>query len=163
MQLSKAWRAVAQWVPFASRTIAYGTVSLVLGPLTKEHAASLWAMRRWSRESARGLDIDVQAEGLENVPAPPFVYCTNHQSIVDITDPSKPRYVKFIPFETQDKKIITSQVTLHGNLMLTSLNSFEPQAKPLPAKGAEGNCAVASPCSTTMPRICRACSAQASG
>jgi hypothetical protein len=54
-------------------------------------------------------------------------------SIVDITDPSKPRYVKFIPFQTDDKHVITSQVTLHGNLMLTSLNTFEPQAKPLPA------------------------------
>jgi hypothetical protein len=54
-------------------------------------------------------------------------------SIVDITNPRSPRYVKFMPFKTDDKKIITAQVTLHDNLMLTSLNSFTPQKNPLPA------------------------------
>ncbi|HEX3970235.1 MAG TPA: hypothetical protein VHX19_02870 [Stellaceae bacterium] len=54
-------------------------------------------------------------------------------SIVDVTDPAKPRYVKFIPFKTDDKSIITAQVTLHDNLMITSLNSFTPQKNPLPA------------------------------
>lgn len=54
-------------------------------------------------------------------------------SIVDVTDPTKPRYVKFIPYNTSDKSIITSQVTLHDNLMLTSLNTFTPQKNPAPA------------------------------
>jgi hypothetical protein len=54
-------------------------------------------------------------------------------SIVDVTDPANPRYVKFIPYETDDKSIITAQVTLHDNLMITSLNSFTPQKNPLPA------------------------------
>ncbi len=54
-------------------------------------------------------------------------------SIVDITNPRNPRYVKFIPYVTDDKTIITSQVTLHDNLMITSLNSFGPQKNPLPA------------------------------
>jgi hypothetical protein len=54
-------------------------------------------------------------------------------SIVDVTDPAKPRFVKFIPFKTDDKGIITSQVTLHDNLMITSLNSFTPEKNPLPA------------------------------
>jgi hypothetical protein len=54
-------------------------------------------------------------------------------SIVDITDPTKPRYVKFIPFATDDKHVLTAQVTLHDNLMITSLNTFEPQKTPLPA------------------------------
>jgi 1-acyl-sn-glycerol-3-phosphate acyltransferase len=84
MDVSTAWRAARQWVPFALRTIGYGTVSLTLGPLTRDHRASLWAMRRWSQSSARGLDIEIEASGLENVPAAPFVYCSNHQSIVDI-------------------------------------------------------------------------------
>ena len=54
-------------------------------------------------------------------------------SIVDVTNPANPRYVKFIPFVTNDKSIITAQVTLHDNLMITSLNSFRPQKNPLPA------------------------------
>ena len=54
-------------------------------------------------------------------------------SIVDITDPANPRFVKFIPYVTDDKHILTAQVTLHDNLMITSLNTFEPQADPKPA------------------------------
>ncbi|HVA14606.1 MAG TPA: hypothetical protein VNF99_15270 [Stellaceae bacterium] len=54
-------------------------------------------------------------------------------SIVDVTDPTKPRYVKFIPLKTDDKGIVTQQVTLHGNLMITSLGSFSPEKNPLPA------------------------------
>ena len=93
MDLQSALRATRQWVPFASRTIAYGTVSLTLGPLTRDRRASLWAMRRWCQTSAHGLDIETEASGLENVPssgggagAPPraYVYCSNHQSVLDI-------------------------------------------------------------------------------
>ncbi|HVY45537.1 MAG TPA: lysophospholipid acyltransferase family protein [Minicystis sp.] len=84
MDVMGAWRATKQWVPFASRTIAYGTVSLVAGPLTKDRSASLWAMRRWCQSSARGLSMEVACSGVENVPAPPFVYCSNHQSVLDI-------------------------------------------------------------------------------
>jgi hypothetical protein len=55
-------------------------------------------------------------------------------SIVDVTDPTNPRYVKFIPYTTDDKTIITSQITLHDNLMITSLDSFTPPKNPaLPA------------------------------
>ncbi len=54
-------------------------------------------------------------------------------SIVDVTDPTNPRYVKFIPFVTDDKHVLTAQVTLHDDLMITSLNTFTPQKNPLPA------------------------------
>jgi 1-acyl-sn-glycerol-3-phosphate acyltransferase len=88
MDLESAVRATRQWVPFSVRTIAYGTVSLTLGPLTQDRRASLWAMRRWCRSSARALHIDVEVDGLENVPVVdgkgPFVYCSNHQSLLDI-------------------------------------------------------------------------------
>lgn len=85
MELKEAWRATRQWVPFASRTVLYGSISLTLGPLTADHRASLWAMRRWCQVSARALDIDVTVRGLEHVPAHgPYVYCSNHQSILDI-------------------------------------------------------------------------------
>jgi 1-acyl-sn-glycerol-3-phosphate acyltransferase len=84
MDLKSAVRAARQWVPFASKTIAYGTVSLTLGPLTRDRSASLWAMRQWCRSSALGLSIDVEASGIELVPEAPFIYCSNHQSILDI-------------------------------------------------------------------------------
>jgi 1-acyl-sn-glycerol-3-phosphate acyltransferase len=84
MDLQSAWRAARQWVPFSLRTIGFGTVSLTLGPLTPDRAASMWAMRNWCRSSARGLNIAVTASGLENVPPPPFVYCSNHQSLLDV-------------------------------------------------------------------------------
>ena len=84
MDFKEAIRATKQWGPFTSRTIAYGTVSLLLGPLTRDRRASLWAMREWCKSSARGLDIDVVGSGLDNVPPPPFVYCSNHQSLLDV-------------------------------------------------------------------------------
>jgi 1-acyl-sn-glycerol-3-phosphate acyltransferase len=84
MDLKTAWRATQQWVPFTFRTMGFGTVSLALGPLTSDRAASLWAMRNWCRSSARALNIEVEASGLENVPPPPFVYCSNHQSLLDV-------------------------------------------------------------------------------
>ena len=85
MDLYSAWRATRQWVPFAARTVGFGTISLTLGPLTRDHGASLWAMRRWCQSSARGLNIAVHVSGLENVPSSgAFVYCANHQSLLDI-------------------------------------------------------------------------------
>lgn len=84
MDLKRVWLATRQWVPFTLRTMGFGTVSLALGPLTEDRAASLWAMRNWCRSSARALHIDVVASGLENVPPPPFVYCSNHQSLLDV-------------------------------------------------------------------------------
>jgi 1-acyl-sn-glycerol-3-phosphate acyltransferase len=84
MDITTAWRATRQWVPFALRTVGFGTVSLTLGPLTRDHAASLWAMRAWCRSSLKGLRIEVAVEGLENVPKGAYVYCSNHQSLVDV-------------------------------------------------------------------------------
>ena len=85
MKLPDLWRATRQWLPFSLRTVAYGALSITLGPLTRDRRASLWAMQRWCRSNIRGLNIAVEASGLENVPATgAFVYCTNHQSIVDI-------------------------------------------------------------------------------
>src|SRR5580700_7692615 len=84
MDLKSAIRATRQWVPFASRTVGYGTVSLLLGPLTRDRRASLWAMQQWCKKSARALNIEVRASGLDNAPAGPFVYCSNHQSVLDI-------------------------------------------------------------------------------
>ena len=42
-------------------------------------------------------------------------------SILDVTNPQDPKYVKFIPYDGP-KDWITSQVTVHGNLMITSLD-----------------------------------------
>ena len=85
MKLREAYRATTHWAPFVGRTIGYGTVSLTLGPLTSDRRASLWAMRAWCKASTRGLNIEVAASGVENVPRRgAFVYCSNHQSLVDI-------------------------------------------------------------------------------
>ncbi|MGH9680450.1 MAG: LVIVD repeat-containing protein, partial [Candidatus Acidiferrales bacterium] len=46
-------------------------------------------------------------------------------SILDVTDPRNPKYVKFIPFRGPD--VLTAQVSLHGNIMITALNSATPR------------------------------------
>lgn len=85
MKLREAFRATSHWFPFVARTIGYGTVSLALGPLTRDRRASLWAMRGWCKASVRGLRIQVTATGVDNVPREgAFVYCSNHQSLIDI-------------------------------------------------------------------------------
>ncbi|MDG2306714.1 MAG: lysophospholipid acyltransferase family protein [Candidatus Binatia bacterium] len=85
MNVGEIWTAIRQWTPFAIRTIGYGSVSCFIGPFTKEHSASLWAMRKWCVSSLGHLDIRLELSGVENVPvAGPFVYCSNHQSLVDI-------------------------------------------------------------------------------
>src|SRR5258707_618695 len=68
MQFREAVRATRQWAPFAAKTVAFGSMSLLLGPLTRDRRASLYAMQRWCRSSVRGLDIEVRVSGLENVP-----------------------------------------------------------------------------------------------
>ncbi len=85
MSPAEIWTAARQWVPFAARTAGYGMISCLLGPFTRNHAASLWAMRRWSLSSVAGLGIEVESSGMENVPLHgPYVYCSNHQSLIDI-------------------------------------------------------------------------------
>jgi hypothetical protein len=51
-------------------------------------------------------------------------------SIVDVTDPTHTRYVRFIPGPTGN---VTSQVTLHGNLLITGLDELRgsPLARPV--------------------------------
>jgi len=44
-------------------------------------------------------------------------------SILDVTDPKSPRYVRFIPY-TAPRGWLTAQMTLHGDIMVTALNSF---------------------------------------
>ncbi len=79
-----SWRWLRQWVPFGVRTIGYGAVSLTLGPLTREHGASAWAMRAWAKSALTGLSIDVDVRGEDRVPDGGFIYASNHQSLVDI-------------------------------------------------------------------------------
>jgi hypothetical protein len=50
-------------------------------------------------------------------------------SILDVTDPANPKLVKFIPFNGP-KDWITSQVTVHDNLMITSLDRRTPADGP---------------------------------
>ena len=76
-------RWVRQWVPFGLRTIGWASISLTGGPLTKGRV-STWCARKWSQSCAKGLRIDIEATGQENVPEGGFVYASNHESLVDI-------------------------------------------------------------------------------
>jgi 1-acyl-sn-glycerol-3-phosphate acyltransferase len=82
MDLKTVWEA-RNWIPFGFRTAGYGAISITTGPFTQGRT-SLWAMRNWCQTSAKKLGINVIPSGLENVPEPPFVYCANHQSLIDI-------------------------------------------------------------------------------
>ncbi len=85
MSLVERAEWLAQWVPFGAKTIGYGTISVVLGPLTREHEASLWAMRSWCRTGVKQLGVAARAYGVENAPHEGgFVYAANHQSLLDI-------------------------------------------------------------------------------
>jgi 1-acyl-sn-glycerol-3-phosphate acyltransferase len=83
MGLRERARWFRQWVPFGARTMAWGMLSITAGPLT-QGAASTWAARRWSQSAAKGLRIQVEATGQQNVPTGGFVYASNHESLVDI-------------------------------------------------------------------------------
>jgi 1-acyl-sn-glycerol-3-phosphate acyltransferase len=76
-------RWLLEWVPFGVRTIGWGTLSILIGPLTRG-AASTWAAKKWSRSSVRGLRIYIEATGGENVPDGGFAYTSNHESLIDI-------------------------------------------------------------------------------
>jgi hypothetical protein len=43
-------------------------------------------------------------------------------TILDVTNPRDPKFVKFIPFKGP-KNLLTSQVSLHGNILITAVNS----------------------------------------
>jgi 1-acyl-sn-glycerol-3-phosphate acyltransferase len=86
-QLSAAdqLRWLGQWVPFATRTIAYGTFSVTVGALTPRQVLSAWAMRRWCRTSLRGLGIRSESAGAAHAPRRGgFMYAANHLSLLDI-------------------------------------------------------------------------------
>src|SRR4029079_19729762 len=51
-------------------------------------------------------------------------------SIIDVTDPAKPRYVKFIPYETKSKNVLTAQVTLHDDIMITAIDKLSKSGDP---------------------------------
>lgn len=84
MSVGERLRWLGDWVPFGARTVAYGSLSLMFGPLTPDHRASLWAMKAWSKSSLKGLDIPFVVEGSHLVPAGGLMYASNHQSLVDI-------------------------------------------------------------------------------
>ena len=81
--LRHALRLLRHWVPFTARTVFYGSISLLLGPLTPERRASHWAQQAWSRSGLRFLSISVDVQGLDNVPAGGYAYACNHQSLLD--------------------------------------------------------------------------------
>jgi 1-acyl-sn-glycerol-3-phosphate acyltransferase len=83
MGLRERVRWFVQWAPFGMRTIGWGTISLTAGPLTQGRV-STWAATKWSQSSAKGLNIAIEAEGLDHVPEGGLVYASNHESLIDI-------------------------------------------------------------------------------
>jgi hypothetical protein len=45
-------------------------------------------------------------------------------SIVDVTDPSDPKYVRFIPYDTSTHDVLTAQVTLHDDILITAIDKI---------------------------------------
>ena len=43
-------------------------------------------------------------------------------SIIDVTDPKNPKVVKFIPYKTPTPGVLTAQMTLHGDIMITAID-----------------------------------------
>ncbi len=83
MWSGKALRWLRHWVPFTARTLWYASISLLLGPLTPDRRACLWASRAWSRSCLRLLRISVELRGVENLPDGGLIYACNHQSLLD--------------------------------------------------------------------------------
>jgi hypothetical protein len=43
-------------------------------------------------------------------------------SIIDVTDPKNPRYVKYIEYKTPVHEVLTAQMTIHDNLLITAID-----------------------------------------
>lgn len=66
-------------------TIVLGVAATLCGLVDRSGESVLWVGRRWVRWIFATCGIRVVAEGLENIdPRQPYVFMTNHQSVVDI-------------------------------------------------------------------------------
>lgn len=77
--------AVINWGHVAVRSAGYGAVSIALGPITPNHAASRWAARQWSIGCCDGVGIRRQLINkhiLDEVSQAIFI--ANHLSALDI-------------------------------------------------------------------------------
>ncbi|MDB5594062.1 MAG: hypothetical protein JWM36_1023 [Hyphomicrobiales bacterium] len=45
-------------------------------------------------------------------------------SIIDVTDPRDPKYVRFIPYDTPTHDVLTAQVTLHDDILITAIDKI---------------------------------------
>lgn len=73
------------WAGLTGRTVAYGSISVGLGPLTRDHRASRWAMHRWCRSVCILADILPRVHHAERIErAPQAVIIANHLSHADI-------------------------------------------------------------------------------
>lgn len=67
------------------RAVAYGTVSVTVGTLTRRHEVGQWCMRSWCEGSLKGLGIRHSIENADLLEREPqCVYVANHLSQLDI-------------------------------------------------------------------------------
>lgn len=82
--LPYALRAIAYWTPFTFRTAYLGIASCIGGPLTGGEFSRA-CMKRWCTATLEQLRIDVETDGLGNIPRDEAaVLVSNHVSSLDI-------------------------------------------------------------------------------
>ena len=78
-------RSAAAWTKFTARTVAYGSASLVLGPVSPGRRASQWATRRWSVSTCEALGLQREVTGAEHLQqVRQAIFVSNHASLTDI-------------------------------------------------------------------------------
>jgi len=92
------------WAVFSVFTIIFGSVGVILCVLLPSKVLK-YAIRPWGYCIVKVCGIEVQAEGLENLPKEPCVVMYNHQSAIDI-----PVFCGFLPIEW--KGILKDEVVM---------------------------------------------------
>ncbi len=76
---------VLRYLLAALSTVIWASLACIAAPLDRSGESMVWMGRQWIRWIFGGCGIRVEAEGVENIdPRQPYVFMTNHQSVIDI-------------------------------------------------------------------------------